>query len=94
MKDAELDRIYETAVAQDWEEQNKPIDRTKLLKAAQAMYFAITDLDEACNSVNEAAEALAETAEGDRAASLLNEMTTILRELTELRKKWYGEVNT
>ena len=34
MTDAELDRIYETAIAEDWEEQNREDPREEIIRVA------------------------------------------------------------
>lgn len=68
----ELDRIYEAAVADDWEEQNKPESESfpkwkeateKLTRARVAIYAAV-------GLISEAAEMVEGSTQEDRIASL------------------------
>lgn len=72
--DAELDRMYETAVAQDWEEQNA-VDRTGWNDAISLIEKAIESLQEAKNFLLDAAESVAYCGETDRISSLADEVS-------------------
>lgn len=69
---SELDRIYEAAVADDWEEQNKPEsesfpnwkEATEKLKTARLAIFSASGL------ISEAAEMVEGSTQEDRIASL------------------------
>lgn len=91
--DRELDRMYEAAAAQDWEEQTatKKADSEMLKLSARSLGWAIEELDNSADFVNEAAENLVDTPEGDRVSSILADMETMLAELRKLKKKFGGE---
>ena len=80
--------MVEEATAQEWEKLNMPTDGETLRMAAKSLGFAIEELDNAADSVNEAAETLVDTPEGDRVASVLGEMETLLSTLRDYQKKW------
>ena len=80
--------MIEEAAAQEWERLNKPTDGETLRMAARSLGFAIDELDSAADSVNEAVELLADTPEGDRLASTLEEMESILKTLKGFQKEW------
>jgi hypothetical protein len=56
--------------------------------AARSLGFAIDELDSAADSVNEAVELLVDTPEGDRLASVLEELESVLKTLKGLQKEW------
>ena len=79
----ELDRIYEAAVADDWEEQNKPESESfpkwkeateKLTRARVAIYAAV-------GLISEAAEMVEGSTQEDRIASLANSLEDIATEI-------------
>lgn len=86
MTDLELDRAVEQAAANEWEEQNKQTDGERLRMAARSMRYAVDQLDKTLDLINEAAEALVDTPEGDRVASYLNDGENVLTELRKLQK--------
>ena len=64
------------------------ITKTELMGcAARAMRFAVEDLDKACDEVNEAAETLVDTPDGDRISSVLAEMEKILKEIKDMQEQ-------
>lgn len=79
----ELDRIYEAAVADDWEEQNKPEsesfpnwkEATEKLKTARLAIFSASGL------ISEAAEMVEGSTQEDRIASLANSLEDIATEI-------------
>lgn len=79
----ELDRIYEAAVADDWEEQNKPEsesfpkwkEATEKLKKARLAIFTANGL------ISEAAEMVEGSTQEDRIASLSNSLEDIATEI-------------
>ena len=83
-----IDAMYEAESARMWEEQNMPTDTEMLHLAAKSLRLAATDLDTTCDLVNEAAEAIVDTPEGDKIASILGEMENILKDLREMAEKW------
>ena len=86
MKDVAI--MIEEAAAQEWERLNTPTDGETLRQAAKSLGYAINELDEAADCVNEAAETLADTPEGDRIRSILDEMETLLKDMKEQKKRW------
>ena len=84
----DLDMMVEQAAADEWEKLNTPTDGETLRQAAKSLGYAINELDEAADCVNEAVEQLTDTPEGDRVASILQTMEDILKELQDYRKKW------
>lgn len=86
MTDLELDRAVEQAAANEWEKQNAPTDGERLRMAAKSMRYAVDQLDKTLDLINEAAEALVDTPEGDRVASYLNDGENVLTELRKLQK--------
>lgn len=88
MGDYELDRMIEDFNAQEWEKLNTPTDGETLRQAAKSLGYAIDELDEAADCVNEAAETLVDTPEGDRIRSILDEMETLLKDMKEHKKLW------
>lgn len=80
--------MIEEAAAQEWERLNMPTDGETLRMAARSLGFAIDELDSAADSVNEAVELLVDTPEGDRLASVLEELESILKMLKSLQKEW------
>jgi len=89
MSDQELDRMYEAAIADEWEEQNRDsVDGETLRQAARSIRLAIEDFDTSCDLVNEASELLVDTPEGDRISSVLDDMEKILDSMKEMQRKW------
>ena len=86
MKDVAI--MIEEAAAQEWERLNTPTDGETLRQAAKSLGYAINELDEAADCVNEAAETLTDTPEGDRIRSILDEMETLLKDMKEYKTKW------
>ncbi len=86
--DWQLDLMYESESARMWEEQNTPTDGEKLRLAGKSLDYAISDLNEGCDRVNEAAELLVDTPEGDRVVSILDDMKKVLKDLAEMRDAW------
>ena len=84
----DVDFLVEEAAAKEWERLNMPTDGETLRQAAKALGYAIDELDEAADCVNEAAEQLVDTPEGDRVASVLDEMEDLLKELRRFQKEW------
>lgn len=80
--------MIEDAAAQEWERLNAPTDVETLRQAAKTLGHAINELDEVSDCVNEAAEALVDTPEGDRVASILSEIESLLKEMKEYKQKW------
>lgn len=80
--------MVEEQAAKEWERLNAPTDTEMLHLAAKSLGYAIGDLDTSCDLVQEAMESLLDTPEGDRVASALTEMESILKELKELQGKW------
>ena len=73
--------------AREWEEQNMPnADGAKLTLAARSMRYAVDELDKTLDLINEAAELLVDTPEGDRIVSYLNDGENVLAELRKLQK--------
>ena len=71
--DAELDRMYEIACAQDWEEQNT-VNVPGWSDAIKGVESAEELLKEAAELLKEAAELLKESTESDRINSLSDEV--------------------
>lgn len=88
MNDTDLDYMIEKEAMCAWEEQNRVTDGESLRQAAKALQFAIEDLDTSADWVNEAAEILVDTPEGDKVASILEEMERILKDLKTMHDKW------
>ena len=80
--------MIEEAAAQEWERINMRTDGETLNMAAKSLQMAIEDLDLATDEVNEAAETLVDTPEGDRVASILEEMESVLKSLKEYQAEW------
>ena len=94
MTDLELDRAVEQAAAKEWEAQNaEPADGAVLKLAARSMRFAVEQLDKTLDLINEAAELLVDTPEGDKVASYLNDGENVLTELKKLQKDFEGRAN-
>ena len=80
--------MVEEAAAREWENQNMPTDGETLRQAAKSLGYAIEELDVAADDVNEAAETLIDTPEGDRVASVLAEMEILLKDLKKFHEEW------
>ena len=82
-----VDLMIEREVAKLGEEQTMPaVDGETLRLAARSVRWAVEELDKAADFVNEAAETLVDTPQGDRVASILNDMETMLTNLKQLQK--------
>ena len=86
--DWQLDLWFDQESDRMWQKLNTTTDGETLRQAAKALKFAINELDESCDCVNEAAEILVDTPEGDKVASILEEMENILKELKGMKEKW------
>ena len=94
MTDLELDRAVEQAAAKEWEEQNAQADGKRLRMAANSMRYAVDHLDKTLDLISDAAEALADTPEGDRVASYVDEIENVLTDLKKMQKDfdWRGNI--
>lgn len=86
--DWQLDRMREIENDRIWAAQNTETDGETLRQGAKALGYAINELDGACDCVNEAAELLVDTPEGDRVSSILDDMEKLLEEMRQMQKKW------
>lgn len=77
MNDAELDRIYETAVAQDWEEQEREDPKHEVLSIATEK--AIKLLDEAWRTLGGAIDE--DSPEFDAVTSFCNDIEDLTNNL-------------
>ena len=94
MTDLDLDRMVEDAAAKEWEAQNaSAADGATLKLAARSMRLAVEDLDKTLDLINEAAEILKDTPEGDKVASYLADGENVLAELRSLQKDFEGRGN-
>lgn len=93
MTNTELDRAVEQAAANEWEAQSKRPNDTRLRLAARSMKMAIDDLDKTLDLINEAAEILEDTPEGDRIASYVGDGENVLAELRKLQETLEGRVS-
>lgn len=84
----DVDAMIGADAAREWEKLNTPTDGETLRQAAKSLGYAINELDGAADCVNEAKETLLDTPEGDRIASVLDSMESLLKELKEYQKKW------
>ena len=85
---ADVGAMYEAESARIWEAMNMPTDTELLKLSAKSLGYAIEDFDTSCDLVNEAAEMLVDTPEGDQVASILSEMEVLLKSMKDLRDKW------
>jgi len=92
MTDNNLDRMVENAAAKEWEEQTAP-DSETMKKAARDMRLAVEELDETLDLINEAAELLKDTPDGDRVASYLADGENVLAELRKLKEDFERRSN-
>ena len=86
--DWQLDLMRESESAAMWEKLNAPTDKETLREGAKSLGQAIYELDGACDFVDDAAELLADTPEGDKVRSILDDMEHILKDLKSMREKW------
>ena len=84
----DIGAMIEARTAREWEEQNMTADGATLKLAARSMQYAVDELDKTLDLVNEAAEILVDTPEGDRVASYLNDMENTLTELRALQQSF------
>lgn len=87
----DVDAMVEAASAEKWEKsQPQNADADAKNRAAKFIDYAITELDAVCDLINEAAEILLDTVEGDRVASLFDDGERLLKELKEAKKQLKG----
>lgn len=91
--DWQLDLLVESDAGKKWEEMNSPADGESLRLAARSIKWAVEDLDKACDSVNEAAETIVDTPEGDKVLSFLDEMEKTLKDLKALADEFQRRAN-
>ena len=88
MNDWQIQQMKEDADARKWEEQNAPkMSEERIKKIDMVMRFAIDELDNACDSANEAMELLDDTPLHDVMESILMDMEEVL---ADLRMKYKG----
>lgn len=84
-----VDLMIERETEKLWEEQTRPeIDGETLRLAARSVGWAVEELDRTADFVNEAAETLVDTPEGDRLLAILNDMENMLINLKETQKRF------
>ena len=88
MAEWQLDLMRESESAEKWEKLNTPTDGETLRQGAKSLNYALNELDEACDCVNEAAETLKDTPEGDKVRSILDDMEAILKDVKEMYRMW------
>lgn len=71
-----------------YEAKDVPADSELLRMASKSIRLAIEDMDTSMELVNEAAEELVDTPDGDRIASILGEMEGLLKDLKDMQSKW------
>ena len=77
-----LDAIYEAAVADDWEEQNRK-DFPEWGNAIKEIRKCVNWLKDAVKSLNEAADMVVDSTEDDRILSLSSEIEFLASDLTK-----------
>ena len=77
--DTELDRMYEAALADDWEEQNQPHPGTVV--AIVGLKSATAFLSEAIDVLKEAQEHMDGSSHYDRIGSLADEVGFLLKDI-------------
>ena len=87
--DTRLDAAFDDAVAEEWEEQNKPaIDPEILRKASAKLVVAVLHMDTAAESVKNAMDVLADTVAEDRVGAMLNDMENLLCDLRAMKTRY------
>lgn len=82
----DVDAMVEARNAAEWEAQTAPvIDGEMARQAARLLRLTAEELDGALDLLNEAAEALVDTPDGDRISSMLSEMEDRLSEIRAKR---------
>ena len=85
----DIGAMIEARNAREWEELNMPnADGAVLTLAARSLKYAVEDLDKTLDLINEAAEILVDTPEGDRVASYMNEMENMLTDLKIMQAEY------
>jgi len=83
LNDVTVDRMYEDTADED--------ECETLREAHQALGFAVESMDSALDSIQEAAEALEDTPDGDRIMSILNDLEGYLKQLEQKRDEYANE---
>lgn len=82
----DVDAMIEARNAAEWEAQTAPvIDGETARQAGMLLRMTAEELDGALDLLNEAAETLVDTPDGDRISSMLNEMEDMLSEILAKR---------
>lgn len=82
----DVDAMVEARNAAEWEAQTAPvIDGETARQAGMLLRMTAEELDKTLDLLNEAAEALVDTPDGDRISSMLNEMEDRLSEIRAKR---------
>lgn len=84
----ELDRIYEAAVADDWEEQNKNPDAPKLKKAAAKLRAAVVLINGAIDRIENAVDCVRDIPAEDAVASYLTTLEDLRCDLNRMKDKF------
>ena len=85
----ELDRIYEAAVADDWEERNKETqDAPKLKKAAAKLRAAVVLLNGAIDRIENAVDCVRGIPAEDVVASYLTNLEDLRCDLNRMEDKY------
>lgn len=78
--DTELDRMYQAAVADEWEEQNK-VDRTGYDDANKLLDKAKASLQDAVDFLSTAAQTVEHSPEKFRISSLMDEVHFLMTDI-------------
>lgn len=82
----DVDAMIEARNAAEWEAQTAPvIDGETARQAGMLLRMTAEELDKTLDLLNEAAEALVDTPDGDRISSMLSEMEDRLSEIRAKR---------
>lgn len=82
----DVDAMVEARNAAEWEAQTAPvIDGETARQAGMLLRMTAEELDKTLDLLNEAAEALVDTPDGDRISSMLSEMEDRLSEIRAKR---------
>ena len=85
----DVDAMVEARNAAEWEAQTAPvIDGETARQAGMLLRMTAEELDKTLDLLNEAAEALVDTPDGDRISSMLNEMEDRLSEIRAKRDEF------
>lgn len=87
--DTELDMMYEAAVADEWEEQNKPAAKVFPMwdTAIGNVKTAQARLTEAVELLKDAAEMIPDSREDDRILSIADEVEFLLQDLQKQEER-------